>query len=86
MGPNEFHVVGRREHWNATETAKKIEVPTLVTNGTNEGASDAAIKPYLDHIKNVKWVKFYNSTHLQLFEERERYLDVVGKWLKGERI
>jgi len=29
-------------------------------------------------------VKFHYSTHMQLFEERERYLDVVGKWLKGE--
>jgi hypothetical protein len=70
MGPNEFHVVGPLEHWDATEAAKKINVPALVTNETNEGATDAAIKPYLDHIKDLKWVKFHNSTHMQLFEER----------------
>jgi pimeloyl-ACP methyl ester carboxylesterase len=67
--------------WTAAEKCKEIEVPTLVINGVNEGASDEAIKPFLNGIKRVKWVKFEKSTHMPLYEEKELCLKTVGEWL-----
>lgn len=69
------------KNWTAVEAAKGIAVPTLVINGVNEGASDAAVKPFVDGIKNVKWVKLENSTHCPIFEEKENYLKVVSEFL-----
>lgn len=59
-------------------------MPTLVINGVDEGADDIAIKPFLDNIPDVKWVKFEKSTHCPHFEEREKYIKVVGEWLIGK--
>lgn len=84
LGPNEFEVTGSRKGWSAVEAAKKISVPTLVINGTNEGATDEAIKPFLDGIKTVKWVKFHESLHMPMYQEKERYLEAVSEWLKAE--
>lgn len=80
-GPSEFETSGNRRDWSAAEAAKEISVPTLVINGTNEGASDASIKPFLDSIKDVEYVKFSQSTHMPMYEERDKYLKVVGEWL-----
>jgi pimeloyl-ACP methyl ester carboxylesterase len=80
-GPSEFNVTGNLRGWTAAEKCKGINVPTLVINGVNEGASDEAIKPFLDGIKGVKWIKFENSTHMPLYDEKELYLKKVGKWL-----
>jgi pimeloyl-ACP methyl ester carboxylesterase len=69
------------KNWSAVEASKKISVPTLVTNGTNEGATNESIKPFLDNIKGVKYVKFLKSTHMALYEEKELFLKTVGEWL-----
>ncbi len=80
-GPSEFVVRGNLRDWTAVEKCKGIEVPTLVINGVDEGASDESIKPFLDEIKDVKWIKFKNSSHMQLYDEKELYLKTIGEWL-----
>lgn len=80
-GPSEFVVRGGMRDWTAAEKCKGIEVPTLVINGVNEGASDEAIKPFLDGIKGAKWIKFHESTHCPLYDEKDLYLKTVGEWL-----
>jgi pimeloyl-ACP methyl ester carboxylesterase len=74
-------VTGNLRNWTAAEKCKGIEVPTLVINGVNEGACDESIQPFLDGIKDVKWVKFEKSTHMPLYEEKELYFKTVGEWL-----
>lgn len=69
--------------WNAVSAAANIDVPTLVLNGVDEGASDEAIDPFLKGIQNVTRVKLQNSTHMPQFEERENYLKIVSEWLRS---
>lgn len=69
------------KNWSAVEASKKISVPTLVINGVDEGATDEAIKPFLDNIKGVKYVKFYKSTHMALYDEKDLFLRTIGEWL-----
>lgn len=69
------------KNWSASEASKKISVPTLVINGVDEGATDESIKPFLDNIKGVKYIKFHHSSHMALYEEKELYLKTVGGWL-----
>ncbi|KAG4442476.1 hypothetical protein IFR05_002078 [Cadophora sp. M221] len=83
-GPDEFKSRGVMKNWSAAESAKGIEVPTLVINGVNEGASDEAVKPFVEGIKDVKWIKLESSTHCPLHEEKENYLKVVSEFLLGE--
>ena len=83
-GPDEFTPSGSLVGWSGAESAKKIKVPTLVINGVNEGATDEAIKPFTEGIKGMKWVKFEKSTHMSIYEEKERYFKVVGEFLTKE--
>ena len=83
-GPDEFVSSGSLTGWSGAESAKKIDVPTLVINGMNEGATDEAIRPFTEGIKGMKWVKFEKSTHMSIYEEKEKYFKVVGDFLTNK--
>ena len=36
---------------------------------------------YFWKIKKAKWVTFENSSHTPMWEEREKYIQLVGEWL-----
>lgn len=61
-----------------------IQCPTLVTHGAQDEAGYAAIRPFLDNIPNVQRVVFEKSSHVPMFEERERYVEVMGSFLTAE--
>ena len=77
-------MTGSLRDWSAIESAKTISVPTLVINGTSEGASDEAVRPFVEGIKAVKWVKFDKSTHMPMYEEPEKYFELVSNFLLGK--
>lgn len=39
------------------------------------------MQPFFDKIPKVKWVTLENSSHLPMWEERERYIKVVENFL-----
>jgi len=80
-GPNEFHVVGTLKHWSIVDRLHLVQAPTLLISGKYDEATPACVQPYADRIKNVRWVKFENSSHMPHVEETERYLKVVGDFL-----
>ncbi len=80
-GPNEFHVLGTLKHWSIVDRLHLVQAPTLLISGKYDEATPACVQPYADRIKNVRWVKFENSSHMPHVEETERYLKVVGDFL-----
>jgi len=80
-GPNEFHVVGTLKNWSIVDRLHLVQAPTLLISGKYDEATPACVQPYADRIKNVRWVKFENSSHMPHVEETERYLKVVGDFL-----
>jgi pimeloyl-ACP methyl ester carboxylesterase len=81
VGVSEFEIEGFGKYWSMLNEIHKIKVPTLIINGTDEGASDEAIKPFFLGIDKVRWVKFAESTHLAHWEEREHFMKIVGDFL-----
>jgi pimeloyl-ACP methyl ester carboxylesterase len=75
---------GQLERLDFRAHGKNIAVPTLVINGVNEGASDEAIKPFLEMIPVVKWVQLKDSTHCPHWEDRDKYIQTAGKWLMSK--
>jgi len=70
------------EHaWDITDRIHLIRVPTLLINGEYDYMTDEVCAPYFHGIDKVKWVKFALSSHMPHWEERERYIDVVGGFL-----
>ncbi|PPQ95833.1 hypothetical protein CVT26_015963 [Gymnopilus dilepis] len=81
--PSEFHVSGTLKDWSVIDDLHKIAVPTLLLNGRYDEAQDSAMVEFFKRIPNVKWVQFAESAHMAQFEERSRYMEVVGRWLCG---
>lgn len=57
-------------------------VPTLLINGKYDEATDAIQEIFYRNIADVKWEKFEESAHVPLWEETEKYLNLVGGFLQ----
>ncbi|KAJ7140376.1 proline-specific peptidase [Mycena filopes] len=80
-GPSEFYITGPLQDWSMISDAHKIAVPTLVLNGRYDQARDPVVAPFFREIPRVQWVTFAESSHMLHWEERERYMEVVGRFL-----
>ncbi|MCJ1359407.1 MAG: hypothetical protein MMC33_009409 [Icmadophila ericetorum] len=81
-GPSEFFVSGSLNNWEIIEEIHKITVPTMLINGHYDEATDIAVEPFTK-IANVKWVKFMESSHSPMHEEREKFMRVISDFLKS---
>ncbi|TCD66410.1 hypothetical protein EIP91_001401 [Steccherinum ochraceum] len=81
FGKNEFSCTGILKSWNIVSSLHKIAVPTLLTNGQYDEATDLNLQPLFQHIPKVKWVQFAGSSHMSHIEETERYMDILGGFL-----
>jgi proline iminopeptidase len=80
-GPNEFTIIGNIRYWDVTHLLHKIHVPTLVTGGRYDEVSPREARSIHRGIKRSKLVTFQNSSHLPMWEEREKFITVVRKHL-----
>jgi proline iminopeptidase len=82
-GPNEFTITGNMRYWDVTNQLHTIRVPTLVTGGRYDEVSPKVARSIHKGIKKSKRVTFANSSHLPMWEEREKFITVVQKFLKS---
>lgn len=80
-GPNEFHVVGTLKDWSVIDRLHLIEVPTLLVSGRFDEATPETVRPFADHIPDVRWHMFEHSSHMPHVEEEDLYLRIVGEFL-----
>lgn len=73
---------GLATRWDITDKIQSMRhLPTLLINGEHDYMTDSVVAPFFRGIDCVKWVKFMNSSHMPHWEERERYMTVVGEFL-----
>jgi L-proline amide hydrolase len=80
-GPNEFHVIGTLKDWSVEERLPDIEVPVLLISGRHGEATPAAVRPFRELIRDVRWEVFEESSHVPHIEEPERFLRVMRDFL-----
>ncbi|KAJ7627661.1 proline-specific peptidase [Mycena polygramma] len=85
-GPSEFNITGTIKSWTVIDDLHKITVPTLLINGRFDEAQDISVVPFFEKMPKVKWVQFAESSHMPFFEEKERYLQIVGDFLSASEI
>ncbi|OJT06636.1 L-amino acid amidase [Trametes pubescens] len=81
FGPSEFHVTGPLKDWTVADDIHLINVPTLLLNGHYDEAQDSVQVGFFRDIEKVKWFTFAESSHMPMWEEREKYMRVVGDFL-----
>ncbi|KAI0749651.1 proline-specific peptidase [Daedaleopsis nitida] len=67
--------------WTVVDRLHQVKVPTLVINGKDDIAQDYVTRAYSENISGSKWITFENSSHTPFWEERERYMQIVGEFL-----
>lgn len=80
-GPNEYTIVGNMMYWDVTDKLPTIKVPTLVTGGKYDEVSTKVAESIHKGIKSSKRLTFQNSSHLPFWEEREKYMGAIAKFL-----
>ncbi|KAI1167417.1 Alpha/Beta hydrolase protein [Nemania serpens] len=81
QGPSEIVVKGNLKDWDGTEDAKNINVDTLLLNGRYDEVGELCVEPWFKSIPKVKWVILENSSHMSHWEERERFMELVGTFV-----
>ncbi|KAI0671830.1 hypothetical protein C8Q78DRAFT_800662 [Trametes maxima] len=80
-GPSEFHVIGPLKGWSIIDDIPRINVPTLLLNGRYGEAQDSVVVQYFRALEKMKWFTFAESSHMPQYEEKEKYMRVVGDFL-----
>ncbi len=81
-GPNEFTIIGTIKDYDITDQLSKIQVPTLITVGRYDEVTPNVAELIHKNIKGSRLVIFENSSHMAMWEEREKYISVVREFIE----
>ena len=84
-GPNEFTIVGTIRDWDVTDQLPRIRLPTLITVGRYDEVTPRVARSIHRGIRGSRFVQFEKSSHLAMWEERDRYIAVVRDFLESAR-
>lgn len=80
-GPSEFHVIGTLKSWSVIDRLHQIEAPVLLISGRHDEATPRVVQPFAEHIKDVRWTIFEESSHMPHVEERAACMALVNAFL-----
>jgi L-proline amide hydrolase len=81
-GPSEFHCIGSAIGWSVTDRLGEIGNAALIVSGRHDEAGLPLQAALLDGLKTAELTVFGDSSHMPHWEERDRYMTVVGSWLR----
>jgi proline iminopeptidase len=82
-GPNEFTITGTIKDFDIADKLHKTEVLTLITVGRYDEVTIYVAELIHKNIKKSKLVVFENSSHMAIWEEREKYISTIKEFIEG---
>src|SRR5919201_3725711 len=82
QGPNEWTTTGALKGWDTRARLHEIDVPTLVVRGRYDMCTGPIAAELVNGISGAREVVLEHSSHTPVLEESERYLEVVGAFLR----
>ena len=83
QGPNEWTTTGSLKGWDTRARLHEIEVPTLVVRGRHDMCTERVAAELVNGIRGARDVVLEQSSHTPVLEETDRYLEVVGAFLRS---
>ena len=83
-GPNEYTPLGTLKDFNYTERLCEINVPCLITSGTNDLCTPLIAKTMYDRIPDAQWELFDGTRHMSFVEQNDKYCEVLSKWMREQ--
>lgn len=81
-GPSEFTIIGTIKDIDFTDQLSKIRIPTLITCGKYDEVTPQIAETIRKNIPGSQLVVFQESSHLQFWEEREKYMEIFSGFVK----
>ena len=72
--------------WEGYKFGHDINVPTLLINGEYDEVQSKCFEPWFWAIPKTRWVTLGNTSHMSHWEERDRFIQLSGSFLKAEQI
>jgi proline-specific peptidase len=82
-GPNEWTVTGALRGWDVRPRLHELDLPTLVIRGRFDMSTEPVTQTLVRGIAGAREVVFEHSSHTPVLEETDRYLEVVGGFLRS---
>jgi len=83
QGPNEWTTTGALKGWDRRARLHEIDVPTLVIRGRYDMCTEPIAAELVEGIPGAREVALEHSSHTPVLEESERYLQVVGEFIRA---
>ncbi|KAK0237045.1 Alpha/Beta hydrolase protein [Armillaria nabsnona] len=83
QGPSEFRVTGSLKTWSIVDVLHKIAYPTLYISSPQDEVQEVAVMSWLSRVPKIECVKPVNSSHLGMYEEKDRYLRILKGFLEA---
>ncbi|BDR91034.1 proline iminopeptidase [Vulcanisaeta souniana] len=80
-GPNEFTITGTIKDFDITDQLHKIRVPTLIITGKYDEVTPRIAELMSSKIRDSRLVLFEKSSHMPMWEEKDKYLAVVRDFI-----
>ncbi|WP_243680137.1 proline iminopeptidase-family hydrolase [Vulcanisaeta souniana] len=79
--PNEFTITGTIKDFDITDQLHKIRVPTLIITGKYDEVTPRIAELMSSKIRDSRLVLFEKSSHMPMWEEKDKYLAVVRDFI-----
>jgi len=80
-GPSEFTITGTIRDVDLAPQLPRIQLPTLVLGGRYDEVTPRVAAQIRQGIPGARGVTFENSSHVPFWEERDRFMAVVARFL-----
>ncbi|KAF5319794.1 hypothetical protein D9611_012853 [Ephemerocybe angulata] len=71
-------------NWTIIGRIHLIRVPLFLITGKEDMVQSYVSEPYFWGVPGkVKWVEFQKSSHVPFWEEREKFMQLVGEWIRS---
>ncbi len=81
-GPNEWTLTGALRGWDVRPRLHELDLPALVIRGRHDLSTETIAATLVRGLPRAREVVFEESSHTPVLEETERYLEVVGGFLR----
>jgi proline-specific peptidase len=82
QGPNEWTTTGALKGWDMRDRLHEIGIRTLVVRGRYDMCTEPIAAELVNGIPNARKVVLEHSSHTPVLEESDRYLEVVGSFIR----
>jgi proline-specific peptidase len=82
QGPNEWTTTGALKGWDIRDRLHEIGIRTLVVRGRYDMCTEPIAAELVNGIPNAREVVLEHSSHTPVLEESDRYLEVVGSFIR----